>query len=727
MTITALLSRLIQSPVRKRNSRRSSQRIGWSSAAEYLEDRALLSNINLISTAGNERITLGGGAEVNNFVVSYDGTNYTVTDTTLTPINAIGGLSGFDTDPAAHIVTFNPTSVAFFKRIEINGNGGNDSITINSFRAGAEGLTVIDTGAADGNDTVTIAGDIGNAGSRVTNEEVKVAADNIFLSAGIYTSNKAVLFGGTTTGITLTGSSVIDAGTGSVTLNNTVDGATNLSVTGGVIIFNANIGTGTALTSLSVSGTSVKTQNMTATSAITIEADAYNQLGTISGAGTADLTLRRWTPGVQTFTKNSFPFLAPGFNSVTIGSALTTTLNINSDGDNTIATGSFGFDSELTLIGGVVNIADTLQQGTHKLNLVANTTLAFTGIGGAVGTGDVTISKLIAGGTLTVNGKLGVSTGLTPWGANALMILAPGSTVTFTSGVGSVFTSFAATADTLKFSAASALTAQGDVTLVTTSGTELNGGIFSTTGNISVTGPLSLTGNVLFKIPAGKDLTINGSVTGNGKNILVRGDGGAANSVVFNGSVNGAGSFQIDSSGANTALSVALQNVTATNVLVRGVNISLNGNTEATTANVQLTGAVTLLGHSQLNNTSGSLTKYVRVDGTIDGAYNLGVNAGASQAILTGVIGGGTPLNDLIIVSSGPATIFQNIEVANDFSWTIAELQTNKDNLTLNAGKSVTAGNNITIDVGDLFTNKNGGTIGLNFGNSLTIIQGGNP
>lgn len=695
--------------------------MGWGAPAEFLEDRALLSNLNLITTAGNERITLGGGAEVNNFEVDYDGTNYTITDTSLTAVNAIGGLMGFDTNAAAHIVTFDPTAVAFFKRFDINGNGGDDTVAINSFRAGAEGLVIIDE-AAEGTDAVTIAGDIGTAGSRVISDEVRIAGEGIDLSADIFTNNKAVQVGGSATGVALSGAAVIDAGTGAVTLDNVVDGANSLSVTGGAVVFNANVGSGTPLTDLTVVGTSVKTANLSATSTITIEADAYNQLGTLSGGGTADLTLRRHTSGVQSFNKNDLAFVAPGFNSVTIGSALTTSLSITSDGDNTIATGSFGFASDLTLIGGIINIADTIQQGADKLTLIANTTLAFTGIGGAVGTGDVEINKLVAGGTLTVSGKLGFASGTTPWGANATSVLAVGSTVAFTGGVGGSFTSFTATADALTFSATSALTAAGDVTLITTAGVSLKGGIFSTTGDISVTGAVTLTGNVLFKVAAGKDLTVNGSVTGGG-NILVRGNGGAANNITFNGDVVTTGTFQIDSSGAATPLDVDLLNVTATNVVVRGVNVNLGGNLTATAGSVQVTGATTLLTNVILTS-SGLANHFVRVDGAINGAFDLESQSGLGKTHFVGVIGGVTPLDDLLVRAGGVNFVYQNITVTSTVDWKSGDTaNAGQDKLTVQAGKTITAGVSITLEADSVIAN----AVTQLFAPVETVISNGSP
>ncbi|MCA9046763.1 MAG: hypothetical protein KDA69_20705, partial [Planctomycetaceae bacterium] len=197
--------------------RRSQSRLRNS---ERLEDRTLLSNLNLI--AAQQRIVLGGGSEVNDFTVAFDGTNYTITDTTGTAINAVGGLSGFDTNPAANIVTFDPTAIAAFNRIEINPNAGDDSVTINSWRGGAEGLTVFDD-AAEGTDTININGDIGTAGNRVASNNVIIRGENINLGGDIFTSNRDITIGGTS-GVTLNGATTVDAGTSAVTFEQTIDG-----------------------------------------------------------------------------------------------------------------------------------------------------------------------------------------------------------------------------------------------------------------------------------------------------------------------------------------------------------------------------------------------------------------------------------------------------------------------------------------------------------------------
>ncbi|MEZ5941728.1 MAG: hypothetical protein R3C18_10065 [Planctomycetaceae bacterium] len=661
--------------------------------SEQLEDRTLLSNMNLI--AAQQRIVLGGGNEVNNFTVDFDGTNYTVTDTSGTAINAIGGLSGFDTNPAANIVTFDPTAVAAFTRLEINPNGGDDSVIINSWRGGAEGLTVFDD-ASEGTDTVTINGDIGTAGNRVASDNVVIRGENINLGADIFTNNRDVAIGGTS-GVSLTNNVAVDAGTGAVTFEQAIDGMQGLTVVGGVVHFDGTVGGGTALTTLGATGSTVRAQAVTVNSGnMTFQADLFIPQGNLNG--TANLTIRRNTAGVQTFDADDFPFVGPGFNSVTIGSSLTTTLNIASDGDNNPVTGALSFDADLTLIGQTISLNDHINQGAHSVTLQANNALNFIGVAAATGTGDVNIQKLTAGGTLTVTGNLGVPSAPFAWGANVLNISGVGSTVTFTGGVGNAFAGISATADTLNFNHPSAVSAQGDITLNGAVG--LSGGISSVGGSIVVNGNTTLGGNVLFKVSGGEDLLMNGTVSGAG-NILVRNSAGAPNQIRFNDAVNISGTFQVDASGANTAVDVWLDDVTAADVLVRASDeIYVAGNI-VSGANVLFIGTTEFgiaIPTDHLIQSGGAADQYIQLSGPVMGnlgTENVTLNSGAGRTVLGGAV---SNLNDLEITSGGLNYITQPITVANNFSWTVGVDANGVNDRIIRAGAgSITAGNQIDL------------------------------
>ena len=688
--------------------------------SEHLEDRVLLtSNLNFV--AAQQRIVLGGGAEVNNYTVAFDGTNYIITDTSGAAVNPIGIV---DLDGAANSVTFDPAALTF-NRFEINGNAGDDTLDINSFRAGAEGITVFND-AGEGADTINVNADIGSAGSRVSGNQVVLRAETVNLGASIFTSNLAATVEGVNA-LNLTTDATIDAGSGTVTVQGPVDGAQTLTLLGGTVIVSGTVGGVTPVTGLVATGsTSVTTNDVTATGAITIQTDNYIPLGTLNGSGTADLTISRNTAGTQSFNADSFPFVAPGFNSVTIGSALTTTLTITSDGDNNPGTGAFGFDADLTLIGGTISLNDHLNQGTHSLTLRADTTLNFNGITGATGTGTVNIEKLNAGGTLTVNGKLGVPTSPNFWGAAPLVISGPGSTVTFTNGVGSAFASINATADTLNFNHSSALTAQGDITL--TGNVNLNGGITSFNGNVIVLGSLNLTGNTLFKAGVGGIIGVQNDVTANGFNMLFRGNGGALGFVQINGDVIGAGQFRVDSSGASTADQIILNDVSATDIVLRAATLTHFFGDITSSGSINIVGPVFLTApgpNATVNITNGGLaTHLMQFSGTINGGNTLNINSGLARTTFTGAIGGTDPLANLTVNSGGLNTITQPITVTGDVIWTVGTDGNGlNDRITRSGAGSVNAGGNITL-IADVIS---GTTVGVNVnaGGMATITQRG--
>ncbi|MCA9031727.1 MAG: hypothetical protein KDA66_13020, partial [Planctomycetaceae bacterium] len=654
---------------------------------------------------------------VNDFTVAFDGTNYTITDTTGTAINAVGGLSGFDTNPAANIVTFDPTAIAAFNRIEINPNAGDDSVTINSWRGGAEGLTVFDD-AAEGTDTININGDIGTAGNRVASNNVIIRGENINLGGDIFTSNGDVTIGGTS-GVTLSGASTVDAGTGAVTFEQTIDGMQALTVVGGVVHFDGAIGGGAALTTLNATGSTVRAQAVTVNGGnMDFQADLFIPQGNLSG--TADLTIRRSTAGIQSFTADDLNFIQPGFTSVTIGSADTTTLTVGSDGDNTVLTGSVDVGAPLVLAAQDIVIGDTIQQNAGTLTLRANNSLSFGGIGAAVGTGDVRIEKLNVGGTLNVIGNIGEGF----WGANNLIVSAAGSTVTFNSGVGSVFTSINATADTLNFNHASAVAAQGDITLNGAVG--LSGGIFSVGGSIQVNGNTTLGGNVLFKVSGGQDLVMNGTVSGPG-NILVRNSAGAPNQIRFNDAVNISGTFRVDANGLNTPVDIWLDDVTAADVFARASNEVYIAGSIVSAGNVYFIGTTEFgiaIPTDHLIQSGGAANQYIQLSGPVMGnlgTENVTLNSGAGRTVLGGAI---SNLNDLTITSGGKNYITQPISVANNFSWTVGvDANGIDDRLILAGAGSVTAGNNITV-IADVLQ---GATVGGNLlaGGMTSITQRG--
>ncbi len=680
--------------------------------SEKLEDRTLLSSVNLVGTI----LTIGGDGGNNQFEVSYDGTNYTLVDHSGNAFNINAALSLPDLDAATNRLVFDPNhaSIAGFTQLRINGNIGNDSVTVTNFRSGAEGFW-----AGSQTESVIINGNLGSSGSPVLNP-VRLDASAIQLNASIFTSNQAV---DVVDPVTLGANVQIAAGSGIVHFTRTIDGGFELDVSGGSVLFDQGLGQTTALAGLKANAaTQVRFDgNVTVDGGnIDLTTDSLVVNGT-SLSGNREFSLGRSTAGTQSFNQSFFSKLQPGFTAFLLGDALTTTLTLPADADNTLA-GSLNLVTPTTFSGVVIVVNETLNQSA-ELTFIADTQLQFNGIGAAVGTGDLTIADLhdylpSATPTLVVTGNIGFASGTTPWGAARLSI--SGSDVAFMGGVGSSFTGITATADILRFNQPSAVTASGDISL-TANTIHLSGGIFSQTGDVTVTGDITLTGNVLFKAGAGQNVAINGSVTGAiPYNVLVRGEGGALAHVTFAGNVSNVANFFVDAAGVNTAQNVSLQNVAARSITLRGLVIDLAGDLSASVGNVEIVGATTI--STDLTITSPGDTKFTRFQGTVNGGNNLFINAGTGKAIFLGVVGGVTPLYSLTVQSGGAQVITHDISVADTFQWNISEVATNGDNLTLNLGKSINAGTSILINVADKFINKNGGLTRLN-SPLVTVMQ----
>lgn len=405
-----------------------------------------------------------------------------------------------------------------------------------------------------------------------------------------------------------------------------------------------------------------------------------------------------------------------GFNRVNFSGGAGGTVHVVSDG---LPGTSLSLTTPVTQFGGsvvTVNEGLTFTGGAASVTFFVDTTLNLNST--ITGSGTVNIAKLTAG-TLTVNGNIG-SAG---WAANPLNVFggAGVETVHFAGEVGGVMTSFTSTdVDNITKAGASAITAQGNITI---NGNFSGAGLQSTTGDILVTGNVSSSGALTFLIPAGQDLQINGTTNAAG-NIIVRGRGGALNAASFLGNVTTTGSFGIDSSGANTAALVNLAgSVSASSMVVRGTQINLSDDLTATAGSVHLLGNVDLFGNVVMTS-SGLATHFVRVDGTINGAFDLTSNSGLGQTHFVGVIGGVTPLANLTVNAGGYNYIYQNITVTGTVDWQSGDTaNAGGDVINVLAGRTITAGTAIILEADSVIVN----AVTQLFAPIETVINNGAP
>ena len=447
---------------------------------ESMEPRLVLSNLNLVAASSN--LIYGGGAEVNTLDVSFDGTKYTFNDTSGAAVTPIGvaGFAALDTNAAANIVTFNAAAAdalvagGAITLITINPNGGADTTTITSFRPGAEGLTVSNN-AGDGMDTVNIVGNIGTGAMPVKNTII-VKGEDINLTGSVWAKDKGVTFDGP---VDLLANVKVDAGTAvaasSVAFNSTVNGAWTVEAKAFSVTFNGTVGGVTPLKGFwahDSAANTVRTKTVTVNGGdILLEADTYVPTGNLFGDG--HLTIRPSSAGATiNYARPALAFIRPGFSLVTLGSATTAQIRINSDGNNNPLTGSVKIGSPLELIAGLILVRDHIDQEAKALTFNTDT-LTFEDLGAALGTGDVNFKKLTPGGTLKINGIIAKAG---KWGTSNLLFDAPGSTVLLDRALGGVANKITVNADTFSHAYSTAIEAMSDVLLNVTHLT-LGGGI----------------------------------------------------------------------------------------------------------------------------------------------------------------------------------------------------------------------------------------------------------
>lgn len=560
--------------------------------------------------------------------------------------------------------------------------------------------------AAD-NSTIILNGDLVSAGDVTLIGRVEVNADVTILSGG-GAGDDILIFGNVRDPAVGTRTLILDAGAGAVqNLGNPPD---------------VGIGNVQAFLNVRVSGGIVVLDEVTVANDIILEGGTLDLNGNLSGLG--DMIFRPRLPGGtlnivngpiavpipdMSVSGDDLALVQPGFTNIIFGGPTAGVVILFPDNNPNPITGAFNTQANTRFEAPLVDIRETINQGTDSLLFVLDT---FEVNGTFVGTGDVNIEDFGAVGTVDINGSLNQPVSSLAAGSNNLNVNAPGSTVMFNGSIGHRIINLNVDALSVSFPATTAIDVTGNV--ATTGNVNVNGGIFSATGSVFIGGDMTLLGNTTLKIPGGQDFEVAGQVFGGGNNLVIRGSGGAIANVIFNDDVSGLGTFKIDSSGANTAVNVELGNVTAGDIVVRGVDIRTGGDLMATTGNVHLLGNVHVTDNVTYA-TGGAANRSVRVDGAVDSsgvvAWSLDVDAGLGTAVFTGTIGGGSPLNNMTVISGGVNYVTVAITVFNSFSWTIGTAGNGINDRLIRAGAgSVTAGNMIDLEADVV----QGETIGVN-------------
>ena len=583
-----------------------------------------------------------------------------------------------------------------------------------TFNAGANAITLTN---ASNDFTGAVA--LNNTGA---NNVAVTDANALALAGGTFGGNLAVIANGAVTqnaGLTVAGTTSVNAGAGPITLNiatNALTGAVSLNDTGANSVSLTN-NAATVLGTSSVAGGALSvfaTGPITQTGTLTAATLNVGGTGgtTLTGANQiATFTATNSGSGNISLTNTGAPLIIPGINNagggnITVtnsGGSITTSgaiSGVTTAGAGQISLTAAGLTSDITLNGQTTSAGGAITMSADRnltinsggsITTPANVVLQAGLIGGGISIQDATVNAgalnifAATGMSLTANTAPAVltSTGTQSItvGAGGLSLTGAGGTATFKTA--QITQTGAVGTQTITVNGGGNITLNGgagsggsNVAEIRASGTAQNI-TFSSGGNLTLTGGASGSNNYAFLLSSAGGQTISGApnisltggagggVSGQGNGAYIQSSGGAQN--IAAGSITLQGGAGGTDNQAYIDATAALQTVTAGNgVSLTGGNGS-NGFVaiRAPQQNLSITGNLLLQGASVLS--SGSQTARI---GALPGvATNLTMSV-SGNATLTGGVG-----NAVIGSSTAGNTL-------TDIGLTVG------GNLTLNAGSS---------------------------------------
>lgn len=563
----------------------------------------------------------------------------------------------------AGVVTFNETlAVAGSAAVDTTGNGGapaGANVLFNGDVDSVGGNNGLVVGAGTGGN-VTFAGDVGQATPLLS---LVVTGQNLAIK-NVSTTTFQSYTGAVTLSVPTT--LTTDGGaTGAVDFSSTINGAQNLTIQAGNgdVTVGGDIGGTTPLGILDLRGGTISVRNVTSTGAQSYTGNlvlAGNLASTTSGAISVegDTTLTGTTQSITTNGGAATDDIRLG-GTVNGASALTLTAGA---GDAAI-TGNAGGTTALT----------SLTANANTVTLAGVTTTgnqAYTGAGGVSVAGDLAAT---GAGTITLTGNTRVSGATQSFSTNNQNITITGTLDSLVSGAGTNLTLNAGTGDVSVTGAAGGTNVLGSLAA---SGTNIGVAGVRTSGAQTYTGNTTSSGD-LTSTSSGA-IGVTGNLALSGATRTIRTETGA---ISVSGTLNGPSALTLFANQGDITLSGITGGVTPfASISVFGDNVSLNsvtttgaqGFTGATgvTLNGDLTstgsGAIGVVGPATLAApsvnvaTAGNAGDDVVFGGTINGAANLSISAGAANVALNGVAGGTTRLQSLASVAANTTTVGVN-------------------------------------------------------------------
>ncbi|MDE3046795.1 MAG: filamentous hemagglutinin N-terminal domain-containing protein, partial [Verrucomicrobiota bacterium] len=485
--------------------------------------------------------------------------------------------------------------------------------TIDGTTSTSQALTL----AVSGTDTASL---LANVGSTVRLGALTISTGNAFsIGASMTTINASsmTVSGSIPTTLHNTSTLTIDTNvaSGSISFGGTINGATSgvqalILHAANTISLSGNVGTITALASLTATGTAV-TQSAAATTTGPISYTSTSpSLITIGGNMTTSGGTIGLNGPVSIASAPTFDTTNGGTSAA--GATITFSSTLNGATSATFRAGTAGNVIWTGAVGGSAPPTNLIFTGTtHQLQIGNNVTVTGANLL------SLPIAVLLNGpSTMTYSmTPLSVTFGSTLDGGNALIIQGGSGTETFTGAIGGITP--LASLTVVGGSIVQSSTVQLTGLLSYTGSSSLNGNITTNAGSVTMTGPVTLMNNPVTidttnTNPAGASILFSGgSSTINGAQPLTL-KGGTGGTVTFGG---------------------AIGNSVATGaVLVSSASaVSIGSNITATSFTITPAAPVTLAGSSVITTTAA--TNGISISGTIDGTSS------TSQALTLAVSG----------------------------------------------------------------------------------------
>jgi filamentous hemagglutinin family protein len=561
------------------------------------------SALSVTNTAGGINLfnaDIGGAAEqqLTTFNVASIGTTRVRGNVRTTGLVNIANTTQLDADTAITSGSGGVTlaSITGPRDLSINANAGATNLgTITGLGDGTgPALTTTSTGTTTFNGIGSLNSGLSIAGPAVLNAALNVTGGSASTFAGTtainnttFTTTPAVNFGNDAAdALTVTGNSTVAATGTAARFFGLVDGTGSLTVNGSSIAFDRNIGSGTALASLSLNSAATTLQNATTsgtqtfngtTTGLALNASSISNTGSL---GATSATAAQLTSNGSMNVSGAATLGAGGLNSTgptTINTLTTASGPVTINGTTNL--GSLATAAGNVNITGATNVISSFNTTTGTINITGPTTiggLLSSTSGNITITGDSTLASVTPGtgttaitgktsitGPLTMNGPVNINAGTSSATFGGLVnglgaLTVNGGSIAFNQNIGGTTPLASLSLNSAATTLRNATTSGTQTFNGTTSGLALNASSISNTGSLTATSAVA------------SSLTSNGSLLVNGFATL--------------------GSGGLNSTGPTTVRGAL--NTTAGPVLINGTT-SL-GSVTTNSASINITGATTL-------------------------------------------------------------------------------------------------------------------------------------